>query len=1273
MANSTVNPIGYGPRRHYFDGDERNYEIWLVKFKSFLRTRGLHRVLTDSQIDEDQNAAVFAELIQILDDRSINLIMRDAEDDGKKAMEILNAHYKSNGKPRIISLYTEITTLTKHTIECVTDYIIRAEKLASALREAGEVISDDLLIAMTMKGLPKEFQPICVVMSQRQKLSFMEFKTTIRNFEDTEKLTRNPEDTKDTIMETKHSQKPEQKNYSNPRWCTKCKTHTHDTRYCKRFCSIHKTDTHWTKDCLQRNKNTAKTVRSKEDQDWVFGIASEKTNGAESYLVDSGATTHILKSKDNFIRLNNDFKTKHHVVELANGEKAKGIVEGKGDAIIDIKDAKGKYQKIILKDTLYIPSFGQNILSVTAATNNGAAFNFQKDSAHMNFHNRNFRINQRKNLYYLNSVRNTAKTLQEWHEILGHCNKNDILKLQNVVKGMCISSTENFSCETCILAKMTDNRNRESDTRSTKPLNKIHLDLAGPISPTASDGFRYAFICVDDFSSITCLYLLKNKSDTARAFSKFLAEIAPYGKVKCIRSDGGGEFTSREFTSILETNKIKHEKSAPASPHQNGRAERQWRTIFEMARCLLVDSKLPKSLWTYAVHAAGHIRNRCFNNRLGKTPYEAVTGIKPDISRLHKFGQTCYALKQNPKKLENRSEKGIFLGYDKGSPAYLIYFPDTEKIQKVRVVNFSEIPPEVVPEEEEELNHDKNTEITTKNESESKNEYFTSQRTRQKPKYLEEYILDEDMDDQLNTTTHYCYNIDFDVPKSFAEAKSSKEAHEWNSAMEREIEALTENDTYEIVPYPKDRNVIGSRWVYTIKSNQNGEQHYKARFVAKGYSQIEGIDYYETFSPTARMSTIRIMCQIAVQNNLDIHQMDVKAAYLNAPIHHDIYVEPPKGFILPNDKENKLAWKLKKSLYGLKQSGRNWNHTLDEFLISLGFVKSINDPCFYSIRDRNIYLIHWVDDILIASNSQNLNDIKRKLENRFKMKDLDQVSYFLGIEFNIENNVLTMHQGKYIAKILEKFQMEDCKPRSTPGEKNPQYMGNCEPLDEEDLKTYRKIVGSLIYVMTATRPDICYTVTKLSQHMSNAQQCHITMAKHALRFLKGSIDKRLTFRKSCEPLEVIGYSDSDWANCTEDRKSITGYVFKLAAEGPLISWKTRKQPTIALSSCEAEYMATCSATQEGVYLTSLMNEVFKTNQTNFILFCDNQGTISLANNPVKHQRSKHIDIKYHYIRNEISKGRLTLRYIETNKNIADAFTKPVTAIKLRKFEHDIMG
>ena len=555
MTSSNIS-TGYGSRKPIFNGDERNYDIWQIKFKSYLRTRGLKDVLTavPAEVDEDKNADIFAELIQTLDDRSINLIIRDAVDDGRKAMTILDTHYKSKGKPRIITLYTEFTSLTKQSDENVTDYIIRAETLSSSLREAGETISDSLLVAMTMKGLPKEFLPICVVMSQKDELPFMDFKKALRNFEDTEKLTRSEKElSKETIMEARHSYKSkytsQNNNYKSSRWCTKCKQDSHDTRYCKRFCNIHKNDTHWTRDCQQKYKNTAKSVTANKDEDhsWIFGVSTESFNYTKNFLVDSGATAHIMTSKNNFVHLDENFRPENHVLELANGDQTQGIVQGKGEAIINVKDAVGKSHNIVLKDTLFIPSFKQNIISVTAATSDGATFNFLEDSAHMNLKNHNFIISRQKDLYYLNSVHKPTRSLKDWHEILGHCNKSDILKLPNVVRGMSVSPTDNFSCDTCILAKMTNTKNNEPDTRAKQPLDKVHIDLAGPIYPAARDGFKYALTCVDDYSSISSLYLLKNKSDTPKAFLRFLADIAPYGKIKCVRSDSGGEFTSKEF------------------------------------------------------------------------------------------------------------------------------------------------------------------------------------------------------------------------------------------------------------------------------------------------------------------------------------------------------------------------------------------------------------------------------------------------------------------------------------------------------------------------------------------------------------------------------------------------------------------------------------------------------------------------------------------------------------------------------------------------------
>ena len=354
--------------------------------------------------------------------------------------------------------------------------------------------------------------------------------------------------------------------------------------------------------------------------------------------------------------------------------------------------------------------------------------------------------------------------------------------------------------------------------------------------------------------------------------------------------------------------------------------------------------------------------------------------------------------------------------------------------------------------------------------------------------------------------------------------------------MEDEMYALRENDTFELTTKPENRNTAGGRWVCAIKTGPKGEGKYKARFVAKRYSQIPGVDYHETFSPTARMTSIRILMQLAVQYNLTIHQIDVKTAYLNAPIDCELYVEQPEGFTMTGKDGEYLVYKLRKSLYGLKQSGRNWNSVLHSHLVSEGFIQSQSDSCVYtkiSGKSMTIVII-WVDDILIASNyAVTLMNVKGNLGKRFQMKDMGKLSWFLGIEFICEGGVIKMNQTKYIERLLSKFRMENCKPRSTPCEINSHKVGeeNSVPTDN---RLYREIIGSLVYIMTATRPDLCYRVMKLSQYLSAPTMSHINTAKHVLRYLKGTANRSLIFRKADQPLHLVGSCDANWG-ASEDR------------------------------------------------------------------------------------------------------------------------------------------
>jgi len=288
---------------------------------------------------------------------------------------------------------------------------------------------------------------------------------------------------------------------------------------------------------------------------------------------------------------------------------------------------------------LFIPSYPQDIFSVKAATTSGATVVFkQEEDALIHKDATRFNIHVYNRLYYLHTEGensdecNACHDIQTWHEILGHCNYDDILKLQNVVEGMKIrgkTDRPDQECEVCIQGKFAQTRNRNPDRRAKAPLQMVHTDLAGPVATESIDGYKYVQSFIDDYSSAVFVYFLKMKSDTVQATEKFLADTAPYGKVKCIRSHNGTEFTCRDFQTLLRKNGIRHETSAPYSPHQNGTAERSWRTLFEMGRCMLIESQLPKQLWNYAVQTAAIVHNRCFNRRTGQTPYQMLTDKKP--------------------------------------------------------------------------------------------------------------------------------------------------------------------------------------------------------------------------------------------------------------------------------------------------------------------------------------------------------------------------------------------------------------------------------------------------------------------------------------------------------------------------------------------------------------------------------------------------------------------------------------------------------------------
>ena len=725
---------------------------------------------------------------------------------------------------------------------------------------------------------------------------------------------------------------------------------------------------------------------------------------------------------------------------------------------------------------------------------------------------------------------------------------------------------------------------------------------------------------------------------------------------------------------------------------------------------------------------AACIKNRGYSQRTKCTPYELFYGKKPNLIKFNMFGSHCFAYIEQKTKLQPRSEKGIFLGHDPQSPANLVFFPGDDILKRVRIIkcfkkqpkaNCVELPDEsyVLPppspkqamsppihedapykepspdnEEEEtpicheesdvdpefhDCDDDEQEHVHDSVKQETQTVPRRSTRICQKPKHLQEYITDSESDDPQDSAlcVEYCYKVS-SAPKTYQEAVSSPKAGHWKKAMDDEIAALRYNNTYELTDLPAGRSVVGGRWVYDVKRGPTGEEAYKARYVAKGYSQVPELDYKETFSPTARMTSVRLLMQFVAGGDYHVHQLDFKNAYLQADIDVELYVQKPEGYsenVFKNDEneniENNKVWRLKKSLYGLKQSGRNWNSVLSDFLIKCNFTQSLSDNCLYRKTESNfcVIIIVFVDDLIIVSNSSRLmNEVKDTLHDSFNMRDLGQLSWFLGIEFKFINGSVRMCQSQYVDRLLNRFGLADCKPKSLPCDMSTNKNDfSSESTLLEDLTLFREIVGSLIYLMTCTRPDLSFVVNILAQSMSKPTVAHLSLAKFALRYLKGTASYGLTYNKS--PNIVYGFCDGDWGNLP-DRRSISGYCFKLESNSSPVSWRSRKQPTVALSSCEAEFVSLAFAVQEAMFLRQLIVDMTGCNFHTVNLLVDNQGAIAISKNPVQHQRSKHISIKYHFVRTEIKNNVVSLTYIESDNNIADLFTKPVSRAKLLKFD-----
>ncbi|RVW47053.1 Retrovirus-related Pol polyprotein from transposon TNT 1-94 [Vitis vinifera] len=698
---------------------------------------------------------------------------------------------------------------------------------------------------------------------------------------------------------------------------------------------------------------------------------------------------------------------------------------------------------------------------------------------------------------------------------------------------------------------------------------RLQLDsgyICGPFPTPSWNGQQYFITFIDDYSRFGYLYLIHEKSQSLDVFKNFKAEVENQlsKKIKAVRSDRGGEYYGRydrsgeqrrgPFAKYLMECGIVPQYTMPGTPSQNGVAERRNRSLKDMVRSMISHSTLPESLWGEAIKTVVYILNRVPSKAVAKTPYELWTSKKPSIRHLHVWGCPAEArpYKPNEKKLDSRTVSCYFVGYSERSRGFKFYDPSTRSFFEMGNAKFIEdvelsgreplrksitgiqdtleIPPAQVMEPIQVHQE------VTQQPQEPQVQVPLRRSTRERRStisddyvvYLQEHEFDMGLEDD---------------PISVSQVKQSSNSEKWIEAMKDEMKSMKDNGVWDLVELPK------------------GNHH-------------DTVAHYD----------------------LELHQMDVKTVFLNGNIDETIYMVQPENFESNDSKQ--LVCRLKRSIYGLKQASRQWYRKFDQVITSFGFKENTVDQCIYLkfSESKFIILVLYVDDILLASSDVGLlHETKRFLSSKFDMKDLGNASFVLGIQIHRDRSrgILGLSQKAYIDKVLSRFGMSNCAPGDTPVAKGDKFsLHQCpkNELEKKDMERfpYASAVGSLMYAQVCTRLDIAYIVGMFGRYLSNPGMDHWKKAKRVIRYLQRTKDYMLTYRRSSH-LEIVGYSDSDFAGCLDSRISTSGYIFMLA--GGAVSWKSVKQTLVASSTMEAEFIACYEASNHGIWLRNFVTQL----------------------------------------------------------------------------------
>ncbi|UYV65505.1 hypothetical protein LAZ67_3004542, partial [Cordylochernes scorpioides] len=1159
--------------------------------------------------------------------------------------------------------------LTQHSN--MEGYMGKINYIVNELAQIGDKIDDGDLAMVLLGGLPEDWDIVVSTICNLPDSDFTTATVKRRLLAEAERRSSNlPKDVGAMVVNASSKPIETEKQFKAKVVCFKCGSKGHYAR-----------------ECRKKGKNEQRPKRFDQNKGVNMSAMCNTLFGAtaETWIIDSGATHHMTPKRDYFTCLKECTSNMSSII-VANGSSIEAC--GIGTVSANIVGHKGDASKMVAQNTLYVPDMRHSVLSVLQMIENGRKVVFNKNGCHIMDMKGKLLIEGKKlgRLYYVQTTPSSTidqndrvslvseckeeLTLELWHKRLMHVNAYTIEKMakNQSVRGLDCSPANPEKCEDCSPAKPEKCEDcligksyrlpflqlAHKEEKEIMPLDLVHADLMGPLDVLSWGGAKYVLTIIDESTRYTSVFFLKNKGGTLGKVKEWIQESEKQTsrKLKRIRTDNGLEFCSKEWDTFCKSVGIVHEHTMTYTPQQNGVAERMNRTLLDLVRSTISGSGLPKASWAELTYTAAYVRNRVLNNHNGEsTPYELWTGNKPSLKHLRAIG--CQVFVHIPRqvrksKLERRAVKGNLVGYALRGRGYRVWIPEMKKVVESRDCVFKE---------SDVSRNDSNREVLPSVEHYS---YGTQREIEENPVSLldQEDVIPTEEDshnqdtvkpsptrshpmilrnqrDAQNSIELLSTEVNKGDPTSYKEAIQGPEAEHWLEAIEEELESLRKHNVWELTELPKDSAPIACRWVLHKKTNAEGQVvRYKARLVAKGFTQQKGIDYDEIYSPVSSFETTRLLTAIGVENNWFIDQYDVKSAYLYGKLDRVIYMEQPEGFVKPG--EEHLYCQLKRSLYGLKQSGRCWNKCLDEWLKKKGFVRNPVDPCVYKLKlnEGMIILSLYVDDILTLTENQEVREkCIELLRGHFETKYIGPVSYLLGVNFTrSKGGCVTLTQRAYIKSLLERFNLQEGREVSTPMETRPELH---EEEDEENCQDlpYRELIGGLLYISQRTRPDIAYAVSQLARYCSKYTRKHWVAAKRILRYLKSSEHLGITYRRTGE--QLCAYSDADWGTNLEDRKSTSGYVVMFA--GAPILWRSSKQTVTALSTMEAEYISLSSSVREVTWIRVFLNHLDISH--NMVeptpVWCDNQAAIAHAKSYISRSKTRHIAIRYHFVREKV--------------------------------------